>query len=275
GPPARLLRAARRARRPRGARAHGPRAPRGVGDPHRVPRRARPICARAAREGDAQPGRARQDLRARRQARAARGVALERGAGRLGPPARADARRARRAGARSRARRRERALGRAGRSGRGDEPATDDRRAQGRGGSSEVRGPTPLDPHASPGRGCDPARVEAAVRELLLAVGEAPDREGLRAPPARVARAYAETFSGLWQDPREALSTTFDIGHDELILVKDIDVYSTCEHHLVPFHGAAHVGYIPSEGRVTGLSKLARLVDVFARRPQVQERLTA
>ena len=141
--------------------------------------------------------------------------------------------------------------------------------------SSEVGGPTPLDPHASPGRGFDPARVEAAVRELLLAVGEDPDREGLRETPARVARAYAETFSGLWQDPREALSTTFDIGHDELILVKDIDVYSTCEHHLVPFHGVAHVGYIPSEGRVTSLSKLARLVDVFARRPQVQERLTA
>src|SRR5690606_39830304 len=120
-----------------------------------------------------------------------------------------------------------------------------------------------------------PARAGAAVRERVVAVGEDPDREGRRETPARVARAYAETFSGLWQDPREALSTTFDIGHDELILVKDIDVYSTCEHHLVPFHGVAHVGYIPSEGRVTGLSKLARLVDVFARRPQVQERLTA
>ena len=123
--------------------------------------------------------------------------------------------------------------------------------------------------------GFDTARIEAAVRELLIAVGEDPDREGLRETPARVARSYAETFAGLGQDPREVLSTTFDIGHEEMILVKDIDVYSTCEHHLVPFHGVAHVGYIPSEGRVTGLSKLARLVDVFARRPQVQERLTA
>ena len=121
----------------------------------------------------------------------------------------------------------------------------------------------------------DAGRVEAAVRELLIAVGEDPDREGLRETPARVARSYAETFAGLWQDPRDALNATFEIGHDEMILVKDIDVYSTCEHHLVPFHGVAHVGYIPSEGRVTGLSKLARLVDVYARRPQVQERLTA
>jgi len=123
--------------------------------------------------------------------------------------------------------------------------------------------------------GFDAARIEAAVRELLFAVGEDPDREGLRETPARVARSYAETFAGLGQDPREVLNATFDIGHEEMILVKDIDVYSTCEHHLVPFHGVAHVGYIPSEGRVTGLSKLARLVDVFARRPQVQERLTA
>ncbi|WP_407344660.1 GTP cyclohydrolase I FolE [Pengzhenrongella phosphoraccumulans] len=122
----------------------------------------------------------------------------------------------------------------------------------------------------------DYARVEAAVRELLIAVGEDPDREGLLETPERVARAYAETFAGLRMDPAEVLSTTFDIGHEEMILVKDIEVYSTCEHHLVPFHGVAHVGYIPSvEGRVAGLSKLARLVDVFARRPQVQERLTS
>ena len=141
--------------------------------------------------------------------------------------------------------------------------------------SHDVGGPSQLDPQAPVPRSFDAPRAEAAVRELLIAVGEDPDREGLRETPARVARAFAETFSGLWQDPREALNATFDIGHDEMILVKDIDVYSTCEHHLVPFHGVAHVGYIPSEGRVTGLSKLARLVNVFARRPQVQERLTA
>jgi GTP cyclohydrolase I len=121
----------------------------------------------------------------------------------------------------------------------------------------------------------DTARAEAAVRELLLAVGEDPDRPGLRDTPGRVARAYAETFAGLWQDPGEILATVFDEDHDELVLVKDIPMYSTCEHHLVPFHGAAHVGYIPGvDGRVTGLSKIARLVDVYARRPQVQERMT-
>ena len=122
----------------------------------------------------------------------------------------------------------------------------------------------------------DAPRVEAAVRELLFGVGEDPDREGLRDTPARVARAFAETFAGLRQGPEDVLTTTFDLGHDEMILVKNIELYSTCEHHLVPFHGVAHVGYIPGEdGRITGLSKLARLVDVFAKRPQVQERLTS
>jgi GTP cyclohydrolase I len=122
----------------------------------------------------------------------------------------------------------------------------------------------------------DAARAEAAIRELLLAVGEDPEREGLRDTPARVARAYREIFAGLRQEPEDVLTTTFDLGHEEMILVKDIEVYSTCEHHLVPFHGVAHVGYIPSAtGRITGLSKLARLVEVFARRPQVQERLTS
>ena len=122
----------------------------------------------------------------------------------------------------------------------------------------------------------DQARAAAAVRELLIAVGEDPDRPGLRDTPARVARAYAETFAGLGQDPAEVLSTVFDEDHDELVLVKDIPMYSTCEHHLVPFHGMAHIGYIPGEdGRVTGLSKLARLVEVYARRPQVQERMTS
>jgi GTP cyclohydrolase I len=121
----------------------------------------------------------------------------------------------------------------------------------------------------------DTARAEAAVRELLLAIGEDPEREGLRDTPARVARAYREIFAGLRQEPEDVLTTTFDIGHEEMVLVKDIEVYSTCEHHLVPFHGVAHVGYIPNvDGRITGLSKIARLVDVYARRPQVQERLT-
>ena len=122
----------------------------------------------------------------------------------------------------------------------------------------------------------DAPRAEAAVRELLLAIGEDPDRDGLRETPARVARAYAETFAGLYQDARDILATTFELGHEEMILVKDIAVYSTCEHHLVPFHGVAHVAYIPGpDGRVTGLSKIARLVDLYARRPQVQERLTS
>ncbi len=121
----------------------------------------------------------------------------------------------------------------------------------------------------------DVARAEAAVRELLLAIGEDPDREGLQNTPSRVARALGELHSGLWQDPAEILGTTFSIDHEELIIVRDIPVYSTCEHHLLPFHGVAHVGYIPAEdGRVTGLSKLARLVDCFARRPQVQEQIT-
>jgi GTP cyclohydrolase I len=121
----------------------------------------------------------------------------------------------------------------------------------------------------------DSARIEAAVREILLAVGEDPDRPGLQDTPARVARAYAETFAGLRQDPYEVLATTFDEDHDELVLVRDIPMYSTCEHHLVPFHGKAHIGYIPGvDGKVTGLSKLARLVEVYARRPQVQERMT-
>ncbi|CAL9476952.1 GTP cyclohydrolase I FolE [Streptomyces sp. DH-12] len=121
----------------------------------------------------------------------------------------------------------------------------------------------------------DEERARNAVRELLIAVGEDPDREGLQETPARVARAYREIFAGLWQKPEDVLTTTFDLGHDEMVLVKDIEVYSTCEHHLVPFRGVAHVGYIPStSGKITGLSKLARLVDVYARRPQVQERLT-
>ncbi|MTA47880.1 MAG: GTP cyclohydrolase I FolE, partial [Actinobacteria bacterium] len=115
----------------------------------------------------------------------------------------------------------------------------------------------------------DQARAEKAVKELLLALGEDPDRDGLRETPSRVARALAENFAGLWQSPEDVLTTSFDIGHEELVIVKDIDIFSHCEHHLTPFHGVAHVGYIPS-GRITGLSKIARLVDMFARRPQVQ-----
>ena len=121
----------------------------------------------------------------------------------------------------------------------------------------------------------DRPRAEAAVRELLIAIGEDPDREGLRDTPARVAKSYEELVAGLDQDPEEVLTAVFEVGHDELVLVKDIEMWSMCEHHLVPFFGVAHVGYIPTDGgRVTGLSKLARVVDVFARRPQVQERLT-
>ncbi|GAA2962761.1 GTP cyclohydrolase I FolE [Glutamicibacter bergerei] len=121
----------------------------------------------------------------------------------------------------------------------------------------------------------DQPRIAAAVREILEAIGEDPDRDGLLDTPKRVAKAYAEFFAGLHQDAAEHLSTTFDIEHDEMVLVKDIAFYSTCEHHLVPFYGTAHIGYIPGKGgKVTGLSKLARLVEVFARRPQVQERLT-
>jgi GTP cyclohydrolase I len=118
-------------------------------------------------------------------------------------------------------------------------------------------------------------RAERAVKELLLALGEDIERDGLRDTPRRVAKALAENFAGLYQDPREILHVTFDAGHRELVIVRDIEVYSHCEHHLTPFHGVAHIGYIPGEsGRITGLSKRARLVDLFAKRPQVQERLT-
>jgi GTP cyclohydrolase IA len=135
-------------------------------------------------------------------------------------------------------------------------------------------------PHTSngklrPKRVFDQAAVEAAIFDLLVAIGEDPYRDGLRDTPARVARAYRETFAGLYSDPDDVLTTTFDEQHGELVLVKQISMYSTCEHHLVSFHGVAHVGYLPGDdGRLTGLSKIARLVDLYARRPQVQERLT-
>jgi len=122
----------------------------------------------------------------------------------------------------------------------------------------------------------DLARIEKAVREILIAVGEDPDRAGLVRTPARVARAYAELFAGLRVDPAQVLTTGFEAHHEEMVLVRDIDVMSLCEHHLLPFRGMAHIGYIPgTHGRITGLSKLARIVEVYARRPQVQERLTS
>ncbi|MFO0845025.1 MAG: GTP cyclohydrolase I FolE [Gemmataceae bacterium] len=119
----------------------------------------------------------------------------------------------------------------------------------------------------------DRPRIEAAVREILLAVGEDPDREGLRETPARVARMYAEMFAGLHQDPAEHLRKKFTQKYDEVVLVRDIDFASFCEHHLLPFTGKAHIAYLP-EGRIAGLSKLARVVEVVSHRPQVQERMT-
>ncbi len=134
-----------------------------------------------------------------------------------------------------------------------------------------------MGPHDGGAKGeFDQARAEKAITELLLAIGEDPTRDGLRDTPKRVAKAFRENFSGLWQQPEDVLTTTFDIGHQELVIVREIEVFSHCEHHLTPFHGVAHIGYIPGEsGRITGLSKLARLVDLYARRPQVQERLTS
>mgnify|MGYP001001885188 FL=1 len=138
-----------------------------------------------------------------------------------------------------------------------------------------------VEPKATPSalaqlRPYDTEGVRKAVYDLLVAIGEDPERDGLRETPQRMARAYAELFAGLSEDPAHHLDKVFDVGHDEMVLVRDIPMYSVCEHHLLPFHGVAHVGYIPGpDGRVTGLSKLARLVEGYARRPQVQERLTA
>ncbi|HBU41125.1 MAG TPA: GTP cyclohydrolase I FolE [Acidimicrobiaceae bacterium] len=122
----------------------------------------------------------------------------------------------------------------------------------------------------------DIERIEAAVAEILEALGEDPQRDGLLRTPARVAKMYAEVFAGLREDPEHHLKVQFEAGHDEMVMVKDIPFYSMCEHHLLPFHGQAHVAYVPGEhGKITGLSKLARLVEAYARRPQVQERLTS
>ena len=120
----------------------------------------------------------------------------------------------------------------------------------------------------------DAARIERAVRDILGAIGEDPEREGLRDTPARIARMYAEIFAGLDEDPAQHLAVGFSEGHDEMVILRDIPFYSTCEHHLVPFHGLAHVGYVPN-GRVAGISKLARVVETLAKRPQLQERLTS
>ncbi|MGC5627506.1 GTP cyclohydrolase I FolE [Georgenia sp. Z1344] len=129
---------------------------------------------------------------------------------------------------------------------------------------------------ALPAQPVDLAAAAAAVRALLVAVGEDPDREGLRETPERVARSFGELFAGLAEDPADHLDSVFDLGHQEMVIVADIPLYSMCEHHLLPFHGKAHVGYIPGEdGRVTGLSKVARMVEGYARRPQVQENLTS
>jgi GTP cyclohydrolase I len=143
---------------------------------------------------------------------------------------------------------------------------------------------TRISPTADPLADIDPAqrqsfdqqKIENAIREIIIAIGEDPDRDGLQDTPARVARAYKEMFSGLYERPEEVLATTFDLNHNELVIVKNIDIFSVCEHHLLPFVGKASVGYIPNNnGQITGLSKLARLIDVYAKRPQVQERLTS
>jgi GTP cyclohydrolase I len=126
---------------------------------------------------------------------------------------------------------------------------------------------------AAPGGGVDKDRIKAAVQELLLAIGEDPSREGLVDTPRRIADMYAEIVGGLYRDPGEELTVTFDEDHDEMVVLRDIPFYSLCEHHFLPFHGVAHVGYIP-QGRLVGISKFARVVDLFARRPQLQERLT-
>jgi GTP cyclohydrolase IA len=129
---------------------------------------------------------------------------------------------------------------------------------------------------SAPPAAVDLPRIEAAIREILIAIGEDPERDGLIETPKRVARMYAEVFSGLHEDPGEHLKVVFEVDHDEMVMVRDIPIFSVCEHHLVPWFGRAHVAYIPNDdGRITGLSKLARLVDGFSRRPQVQERLTS
>lgn len=121
----------------------------------------------------------------------------------------------------------------------------------------------------------DKERIRAAVREILIAIGDDPDREGLRETPDRVARMYEEIFAGMYSDPRQEVKVFQEENHEEMVLVKDIPLYSVCEHHLLPFVGAAHIAYIPRKGKVMGLSKIARIVDIIAKKPQLQERLTS
>jgi len=121
----------------------------------------------------------------------------------------------------------------------------------------------------------DEAKIKKAVKEIIVAIGDNPDREGIKDTPQRVAEMYAELFEGIAKDPKEDLDVGFELGHREMVICKDIPFYSMCEHHLLPFYGVAHVGYIPNEeGRIVGISKLARVVETIARRPQVQERMT-
>ncbi len=138
---------------------------------------------------------------------------------------------------------------------------------------SRSRRSSSLPRNGAAANGVDAARIEAAIREILLAVGEDPDREGLQETPARVARMYTELFSGLHAEPRQLLQKTFTQKYDEMVLVRDIEFASTCEHHLLPFLGKAHIAYLPA-GKIVGLSKLPRVVEALARRPQVQERMT-
>lgn len=137
-----------------------------------------------------------------------------------------------------------------------------------------MNGTAPHDEPAGVSAGVDEARVQAAVLELIAAIGEDPEREGLQGTPRRIAEMYSEIVAGLYNDPKHLLDVRFEEGHDEMVILKDIPFYSLCEHHFLPFHGVAHVGYLP-EGKVVGISKLARVVEMFAKRPQLQERLTS
>ena len=278
-PPAQLLRGRRRDRRRGGQEAHRRRPPGGVRHPGREPRRARRPGPRAAREGDPRQGGGRRGLRAAAAParapgldRLARPRAVDHPAGRRCPQEIRDRVAANGSPSRPRSgrrRRRDHARPASGGDVHGDPrpsgrcrlPDADltDRRDR----PDRLPDRDPADVPAF-----DHARAEAAVRELLIAIGEDPDREGLHDTPARVARAYAEMTAGLRQTAEDVLTTTFDIGHDEMVLVRDIELWSMCEHHLVPFTGRRARRLHPGrDGKITGLSKLARLVDVYAKRP--------
>ena len=265
-----LLRGDRLHHRRGGAPPHRVRARRGLGDPGHLPGGPGRPGAEPDGQGDAEPAGSAPDLRPDQEAPDPRLLHRVRQAAAVRPAAGADTqgtgadRRARSTTTRRRANGQTGAIG-GGSGSSGQQP----------GGGGQ--GPRPATAGEGPvSTDFDAARIERAVHEILLAIGEDPERDGLRDTPARVARAFAEQFSGLGQRAEDVLTTVFDADHDELVLVRDIEVYSTCEHHLVPFFGMAHIGYIPNEkGQITGLSKLARLVDVYARRPQVQERMTS